>query len=146
MTQDEFAQIESEISVSDQPKEGLVNINTASEAVLACIPGIGTEKAPTVAAYRRGNAAQLTSVAWLLQAIDETSALQAGPYITTRSYQFTADIAAVGHNGRGYQRVKFILDTSDGPPQIRYRQDLSHLGWALGRKNRQFLIAQNSIR
>jgi hypothetical protein len=58
-------------------------------------------------------------------------------YITARSYQFTADIAAVGRFGRGYRRVKFIFDTSDGTPKIIYRQDLAGLGWALGDKARQ---------
>ena len=55
-----------------------------------------------------------------------------GPYITCHSYQFTADIAAVGSFGRGYRRVKFVFDTSEGTPKIIYRQDLTHLGWALG--------------
>ena len=70
--------------------------------------------------------------------------LRAGDYITTKSFQFTADIAAVGSFGRGYRRVKFIFDTSDGTPKILYRQDLSRLGWALGDKIRQNLLAQNT--
>ncbi len=56
--------------------------------------------------------------------------------MTTHSYQFTADIAAVGAFGRGYRRVKFIFDISEGAPKILYRQDLSRLGWALGEKAR----------
>jgi hypothetical protein len=63
---------------------------------------------------------------------------------TTRSYQFTADIAAVGPFGRGYRRVKFIFDVSDGSPKILYRQDLSRLGWALGGKTRETWVAQNT--
>ncbi len=63
--------------------------------------------------------------------------LEAGDYITTQSYQFTADIAALGPHGRGYRRVKFIFDTSSGTPRIVYRQDLTHLGWALGKDVRQ---------
>jgi len=55
-------------------------------------------------------------------------------YITTQSFQFTADIAAVGPFGRGYRRVKFVFDISEGAPKIIYRQDLSRLGWALGEK------------
>ena len=70
--------------------------------------------------------------------------LQAGDYITTHSFQFTADIAAVGAFGRGYRRVKFIFDTSDGAPKILYRQDLSRLGWALEDKVRQALLANNT--
>ena len=72
------------------------------------------------------------------------AALRRGDYITTRSFQFTADIAAVGAYGRGYRRVKFIFDTSDGYPKILYRQDLSRLGWAIGEKARQTWLANNT--
>ena len=63
---------------------------------------------------------------------------------TTHSYQFSADIAAVGPFGRGYRRMKFIFDVSDGSPKILYRQDLSRLGWALGDKARETLVAKDT--
>ena len=63
--------------------------------------------------------------------------LEAGDYLTTQSFQFTADVAALGPYGRGYRRVKFIFDTSDGTSRIVYRQDLTSLGWALGKDVRQ---------
>ena len=69
---------------------------------------------------------------------------QRGDYLTTKSYQFTADIAAVGAFGRGYRRVKFIFDISDGTPKILYRQDLSRLGWALGERRGQTLVAKDT--
>jgi len=72
-------------------------------------------------------------------------ALQAIDYITVHSYQFSADIAALGPYGRGYRRVRYVFDTSSGTPRILYRQDLSHLGWALGKYVRQdWVLAQNS--
>jgi type II secretory pathway component PulK len=144
---EEFAEFESNISFSDQPVEGLININTASEAVLACIPGIGTDNASAVVSYRQSNSGKLQSIAWITEAITDNVALgKAAPYLTTHSYQFTADIAAVGHHGRGYKRVKYIFDTSEGTPKIRYRQDLSHLGWALGSYTRDWLLAQKETR
>jgi hypothetical protein len=113
--------------------DGLININTASETVLACIPGIGNQ-ASTVAAYRRSNAGNLLSVAWLVEALgDQEAALLAGPYVTTQSYQVNADIAAVGRHGRGYQRARFIFDLADDSPRVAWRQDLTHLGWAPGK-------------
>ncbi len=143
MTSDEFAQIEYDITAStNSPVAGLVNVNTASEAVLACIPGIGLENAGTLVAHRLANQASLSyapSLAWVAEVLEGTNALQAGPYLTGHSYQFTADIAAVGHYGRGYQRVRYVFDTSDGMPRIVYRQDLTHLGWALGREVRDDL-------
>ena len=75
---------------------------------------------------------------------DLASARAAGPWLTVHSYQFTADIAAVGHHGRGYRRVRFVFDTSSGTPRIVFRQDLSHMGWALGRQTRErILLAKN---
>lgn len=138
MTAAELALIEGDLSATDDPyMEGLINVNTASETVLACVPGIGTDHASSLVAYRRGNPDNLTSVAWVSEVLSGTNLVAAAPYLTARSYQFTADIAALGRFGRGYQRVKFILDTTDQTPRIVYRQDLSHLGWALGREVRE---------
>ncbi len=112
--------------------------------------------AQTLVTYRQQNAntGTLNTIWWLLDALGKNSqiiaALRAstansgGGYVTTKSFQFTADIAAVGPYGRGYRRVKFIFDTSEGSPIILYRQDLSRLGWALGDKARQTLLANNN--
>ena len=140
MTEDEFAQIADYITTTNSTYlDGLVNVNTAREAVLGCIPGVGTNNAPALVAYRLSHADKLSTVAWVADVLDRTSAIQAGPYVTTRSFQYTADLAAVGHHGRGYRRVKFVFDTGEGLPMIRYRQDLTSLGWALGRDVRNKL-------
>lgn len=143
MTIEEFAQVESNFRGANT--NGLINVNTASETVLACVPGIGASNATALVSYRLSNPDRLTSVAWVADALnrDGTAIQRAGPWITSHSYQFTADIAAVGHYGRGYRRVKFVFDTSEGTPRLRFRQDLTHLGWALGRQARQdFLMAK----
>jgi DNA uptake protein ComE-like DNA-binding protein len=143
MTIEEFAEVES--NFMGTRTNGLINVNTASETVLACVPGIGLSNATAIVGYRLSNPDRLTSVAWVADALnrDGTAIQRAGPWITSHSYQFTADIAAVGHFGRGYRRVKFVFDTSEGTPRIRYRQDLTHLGWALGRQARQnFLMTK----
>ena len=147
MTADEFAQIYHDATVSTAPyTRGRVNINTASATVLACLPGMDAGTAQQVVNYRQTNPGNLTSIAWIVDALGATSsaiqALQTGDFITTQSYQFTADIAAVGPYGRGYQRVKFVFDISEGTPKIVYRQDLSRLGWALGNDVRQTLVAE----
>ncbi|HEX4350284.1 MAG TPA: hypothetical protein VH251_07845, partial [Verrucomicrobiae bacterium] len=103
--------------------------------------GTAQSAAQTILNYRQQNPDNLTSVAWIVDALGSSNpvitALRRGDYVTAHSYQFSADIAAVGPYGRGYRRVKFIFDTSNGSPQIIYRQDLSSLGWALGDKVRQ---------
>jgi type II secretory pathway component PulK len=150
MTSAEFSQIYYDITVSSSPyTRGRININTAGATVLACLPGMDTGTAQQMINYRQINTGNLTSIAWIVDALGANSAaiqaLQAGDYITVQSYQFTADIAAVGPYGRGYRRVKFIFDVSDGYPRIVYRQDLSRLGWALGDDVRQTWLAKATL-
>ncbi|MES2696170.1 MAG: hypothetical protein V4773_22045 [Verrucomicrobiota bacterium] len=116
---------------------GLINVNTAPEAVLACIPGIGPDNAGTIVAYRQQHPDLMTSFAWLPDILSSEQIRQAGPYITDQSYQFSADVAAVGRLGRGYARARTIFDMSNGTPRIIYHQDLTAFGWALGSSVRE---------
>jgi type II secretory pathway component PulK len=143
MSENDFQQIEPYLMNTNTA--GLINVNTATATALACIPGIGTTLAPQVLAYRQSNPPQTPSISWLKTALggDATVAALVGPYVTAYSYHFTADVAAVGHHGRGYRRVRFVFDCSSGTPLIVYRQDLTHLGWALGKKVHDQLLAQN---
>lgn len=132
-TTEEFEAIESQLTASDGDyTEGLVNVNTAPEAVLACLPGIGVENAASVVNYRLSYPEGLTSIAWLTEVMEDDSIIAAGPFITGQSYQYSADIAAVGAYGRGYARSRFVFDLSEGTPRIIFREDLTGLGWALG--------------
>lgn len=139
----EFAQIATNLTTkSGSFTEGRVNVNTASAAVLTCLLEGDSAAAQTLVNYRISNPAGLSSIAWIVDALGQNfptdlQMLEAGDYITTQTYQFTADIAALGPHGRGYRRVKFVFDTSSGTPQIVYRQDLTHLGWALGKPARE---------
>jgi type II secretory pathway component PulK len=134
---------------------GRLNVNTAGyDVMVALFMGAGADQstaesaAQTLVNYRRQNPNNLSSVAWVIDALGNNSpvvtALTRRDYVTTHSYQFTADVAAVGAYGRGYRRVRFVFDISDGSPKILYRQDLSRLGWALGEKVRQDLLANNT--
>ncbi|MBI1841715.1 MAG: general secretion pathway protein GspK [Verrucomicrobia bacterium] len=115
----------------------LINASTASEAVLTCIPGIGKDGASALIAYRKGHTDQLATPEWFTNALTG-AALQAGrAYLTNASAYFSADIAAVGGHGRGYRRQRFIFDLSGSAPRIMSRQDLTALGWALGRDARE---------
>ena len=149
MTSDEFAPIANSITVATGNYiHGRVNLNTASPAVLTTLPGITSDLVQQIVTYRQSNPDKLTSIAWLVDALGRTSSAvtrlaAAGDLITAQSYQFTADIAALGPFGRGYRRVKCVFDTSSGSPQVIYRQDLSYLGWALGRYVRQAWLASN---
>ena len=145
MTAEEFVLIHADITTATgATQQGLVNVNTASEAVLACIPGIGLANASTLAAYRVTHPDALTSFAWLTQVLPPAAIRQAGRYITDQSYQFTADVAAVGRFGRGYCREKVVFDTRTSTPRIIFHQDLSAYGWALGLQVRQTLKGTNN--
>jgi hypothetical protein len=146
MTADEFALVHTDLTAATATNgttQGLVNVNTAGAAVLSAIPGIGPDNAPTLVAYRQAHPEALTSFAWLTQVLSAAAIRRAGPYITDQSYQFSADIAAVGINGRGYCREKVVFDTSAGKPRIVYRQDLTAFGWALGATARRILNGTN---
>lgn len=143
LSEDEFMQIETEITTENGTMlPGKVNVNTASAAVLACIPGIGDDRAQELVNYRQSNSAAVNSMAWVTKVLSRDQVLDAGPYITGQSHQFTADIAAVGKNGRGYRRTRFVFDTTEGAPKIVYRQNLSQLGWALGTDVRDNWLAK----
>lgn len=147
MTEAEFEKIAPSLtSKSGAFVTGLVNVNTASATVLACIPGIGSDKASQLVAARTTQSTPPTSLAWVVPILGEASAIAAGPYLTVNSYQLSADVAAVGRNGRGYRRTRFVLDNSTGTPRIVYRRNLTPLGWALGSNVRETLAAKNEMK
>lgn len=139
MTPDQFVLKEDYITTRDEQFiSGLVNVSTASAAVLACIPGIGVEYADELVAYRQGKEPyELSSVVWILEVLDEPAAIEAGPYITAKSYQLTADVAALGHMGRGFRRTRFIFDLAGDDPAVVSRRDLTRFGWPLGEEIRE---------
>ncbi len=116
---------------------GLINVNTASAAVLASLPGMTADLANQLVAARAQQATPSTNLRWVVAILGQQAG-SIGRYLTTRSYQVSADVAAVGRNGRGYRRTLFVIDFSAMPitgattPQIVYRRNLSNLGWALG--------------
>jgi hypothetical protein len=143
MTEDEFAQVADALCVSDDEyTTGLVNVNSAGAEVLACLPGIGSDLAGQLVSYRQGKTIdELKTVAWVAKALSEEAAIQAGPYLTTRTYQYSVDVAAVGRAGRGFRRVLFVFDTSGSKPTVIYRRDRTRLGWSLGAEIRSKLTA-----
>jgi DNA uptake protein ComE-like DNA-binding protein len=158
MTSSEFVKIADDVTdTTNLYTNGLLNINTATATVMtALFEGIGVDEqtaesaAQSLVTYRQQNSDNITAVSWIVDALGRSSSVVQDlanadrDYITTRTYQFTADIAAVGPYGRGYRRVKFIFDTSQGTPKILYRQDLSRLGWALGDQVRSTWVTQET--
>lgn len=140
MTPEEFTQVQTNLTLATgDGAVGLINVNTASEAVLRCVPGIGVDKAPSIVAFRMANPSRLDSMAWVTEVLDEQAAITAGPFLTGSSFQLSADTAAVGRHGRGYRRIRTVLDNSGSMSRIVFQRDLTHLGWALGMETRERL-------
>ena len=134
MTAEEFERIDDALTVAaGQYIAGLVNVNTASAKVLACIPGLNESLAEKLVYSRIDKSPdELKCLAWVVGILDDNACFEAGPYLTTRTYQFRADVAAVGERGRGYRRSLMIIDTAGGSSAVVYRKDMSRFGWALG--------------
>jgi len=154
MSSDEFAKVANALTVTNGAYiSGRINVNTASPTVLASLPGFSSDPglAQTLIQYRQTNPDKLGSIAWVVDAVGQNNssaldALQTTDCLTTQTFQISADIAALGPNGRGYRRIRFVFDTSEGSPKIIYRQDLTHLGWALGKEVRNTWLLAKATR
>jgi hypothetical protein len=109
---------------------GLVNVNTAPEEVLMCLNGLTQSDADALIAQRQ-NAADLTTVAWVYDALSKSKATGILNSITARSYQYSADIVAVSGDGRSFKRVRIVVDATTLPAKVVYRRELTSLGWPL---------------
>lgn len=126
-----------------QTTQGLVNVNTAPEAVLMCLPGLEQGDADQIIAQRAS--ADITNMAWLMKALTPQKLAPIAGQITGRSYIYSADIVAVSHDGRSFKRVRIVVDGRNSPPQIIYRRDLTSSGWPLPQQIRDQLRAGQSI-
>ena len=135
---EEFSQIVDRLTTSDEETfPGLVNVNTAPKAVLLCLPGL--EESDVEALLSRRNSEQgLDSIAWVAEVLEREKAVAVGSYITTRSFQYSADILSVAGNGRAYKRCKTVFDMRQETPRVIYWKSMTHFGWPL---NQQIVAA-----
>ncbi|MBN2128428.1 MAG: general secretion pathway protein GspK [Sedimentisphaerales bacterium] len=131
LTSEEFAQIAERLTTSaEETLPGLVNVNTASKEVLLCLPGLEESDVEALLSYRTSNN-DIDSVAWVAEVLDNAKAVEIGSFITTRSFQYSADIVCLAGNGRAYKRYKAVLDLREASPVIVYWKTLTHSGWPL---------------
>jgi len=110
---------------------GLVNINTAPREVLLCLPGLEENDVAALITRRQASGTDLTSLAWVVDVLPQEKAVAIGNLITTRSFQFSADIVAVSGNGRALRRYRAVVDSATSPPRVLSWKELTHLGWPL---------------
>ena len=132
LTKKEFAAVADDLTTQGGgTRRGLINVNTAPRQVLLCLPGMEESDASALIAARGGEDANLSSVAWVADALDQAKAVAIGGLITARSYQFSADIVSVAGNGRAFRRCRVVIDARRSPLRVIYRQNLTALGWPL---------------
>lgn len=128
----EFTQIADQLTTTrDTSLVGLINVNTASREVLLCLPELDESDVDALIAKRVSPDTDLSSIAWVAEALPQEKAVSVGRYITTRSFQYSADIVSVSGDGRAYKRNKTVLDTRDDTARFLYWKDLTSLGWPL---------------
>lgn len=135
LTMSEFQPIADQLTTGTQETlSGLINVTTAPRQVLLCLPGLEEADVAALIAARAGDKADGSSIAWVAEALPQTKAVGIGSYITSRSYQFSADIVSVAGSGRAFTRCRIVVDATTTPPRVVYRQDLTSLGWPLAKE------------
>jgi type II secretory pathway component PulK len=142
LNQTEFALIEPYLTVtSGAYRTGLVNAGTASATVLACLPGMTSGLAEQLVSARKGLSQEsLASIAWVGSVLDSSVCEEVGPYLTPRSYQYSADIVGTGHDGRGMRR-RWVVFTAEKVISVIYERDYTAYGWPLGEGAREAFIS-----
>jgi len=132
MSFEDFNKIIDKITVTDEEMlPGLVNVNTAPEKVLLCLPGLEQSDVDALIQERTKSADALGSILWVTRALSQEKATAIGSYITTRSFQCAADITAASANGRAFRRYFAVIDKTQAKPRVLFRQPLHHMGWCL---------------
>ncbi len=129
---DELELIKDDLTYSTEGRlERRLNVNAAPPAVLRAIVGLDDEDGEKLVAARSGNDPASDSIAWVADTLGEAKARAISNRVTWKTYQYSADILAVSGNGRAFKRVRIVVDTADGLPQIIYRRDITERGWPM---------------
>ena len=115
----------------NRPVTGLVNVNTAPVEVLATLPGMDANLAQQIVDLRRDlDPATKSTIAWLYtqNLLDAAAFKQVAPYLTARSFQFTARCVGFGVPCGRYRVIEAVLDLSGSVPRLAYMRDISRLG------------------
>jgi hypothetical protein len=108
-----------------------VDVNTAPREVLMCLPDLDESDVDALLAARQSSDTDLSTIAWVTEALSPEKAAAIGGQITTHSYQFSADIIGASADGRAFKRYRAVVDTGQGTPRILSWCELTHLGWPL---------------
>jgi type II secretory pathway component PulK len=130
MTAEEVVQVYDKLHANrGRTSTGRVNINTAPREVVYALPGVESDDVDKLLSARASESS--TSQAWVYEVLGPEKAAAIGSQLTSKSYQYSADIVAISANGRSFKRVRIVIDGRQTPARIVYRKDVSDLGWPL---------------
>jgi competence ComEA-like helix-hairpin-helix protein len=112
-------------TVSDKDQTGLINVNTASLNVLACLPGVDRDLAQGIISYRQSSG-YFPNIAWLLKVPGMTQQIlkQFAPLISVRSetYRILSEGKITSTGAR--QRIQAIVHIGlSDIATLSYRED-----------------------
>lgn len=131
VSRQQFTPIADLITISDQPiLVGRINVNTAPSEVLMCLPGLTADAIGDLIASRGGRqAAQLASIAWLLEFLSDRQFARLASHVTTRSQQFRVNIACGDADGRQATYAQAVVERNHGRSAVLYVERFSGV-WA----------------
>ena len=133
MEYDDFKEISDRLTTSSGSGTvaGRINVNTAPEEVLLCLPGLEQSDVDALLRAREKAATDTSSILWVSKVLDADKARDIGQYITVESSQYSADIVAVSDDGRAFARYFVVVDVAKETPEVIYKQSLHYAGWPL---------------
>ncbi len=110
---------------------GLINVNTASIAVLATLPGVDDALAESIVSARRSiSPERRTTIAWLYSegVVDAPKFKALAPLLTARSFQFTIQVIGYGLPSGRYRVLEAGIDVAAGARRVTYLRDVTRRG------------------
>lgn len=125
------AVLESLTASEELETAGLINVNTASLAVLATLPGVDDALAESIVSARRSiSPERRTSIAWLYQEglVDAAKFKALAPLLTARGFQFTFQVIGYGLPSGRYRVLEAGIDVAAGARRVTYLRDVTRRG------------------
>ncbi len=113
-------------TTDDKVRKGVVNLNTAPEEVLACLPGISKALAANIRQTREKRENGFQSVADLLdvEGVSTDTLKQFYPHVSVRSDVFSLWSYGVTRSGDIHRCVHAVVDRTEPVSRIRYWREL----------------------
>jgi len=128
----EFRILADQLTTSDaETIPGRINVNTAPREILSLLPGLEAEDVEAILSRRRAPDEDFSTPAWLLRVIAREKLAAIFDAVTTRSFQFSFQAAALLEDRGVMNRVEVVVDRTMHPPRVLWRRDLSALGFPI---------------